>query len=229
MRTVTFVCTVRGRPLPTVFFRGGDSDAFWCLRRKADKVMITGKDEVTAEKVITVDIELLVKSINMIEAGNASASVCIVHERLGISDKMVSTSSLNSATTILMWIQFDLVAGDLAWKIIYKISLFFRDWAFDSLVLFSRSMRLHRFKQIKKGLNRGAAQKTTVTVSDYNNNNNNNNNNNQQQQQQQNEDIFSPRVSRRYELPTRKLELGCVCNHNPELQLSSPATPLKSS
>ncbi|GFO19707.1 hypothetical protein PoB_004621200 [Plakobranchus ocellatus] len=82
MRKVTFVCAVRGRPLPTVTFRGGDSVAFRNLGSEPDNVIITGKDEAVATKVIAVDVDLLFESIIMIEDENAVAPYCRFYDHL---------------------------------------------------------------------------------------------------------------------------------------------------
>ncbi|GFN87631.1 hypothetical protein PoB_001413700 [Plakobranchus ocellatus] len=76
MKKATLISTVKRRPLPTVYFRAGNSDAFRSLGSEPDDVISTGKDEAVATKVITVDNASLVESINMIQAGHTKAPSC---------------------------------------------------------------------------------------------------------------------------------------------------------
>ncbi|GFO13119.1 hypothetical protein PoB_003962400 [Plakobranchus ocellatus] len=78
IKEVTFVCTARGRPLPTVVFFGTLFGAFRDLIH-ADKLISTSNDVVTAETVVTVNTEILVETINTIKAGMELAPYCAAY------------------------------------------------------------------------------------------------------------------------------------------------------
>ncbi|GFO48323.1 hypothetical protein PoB_007482800 [Plakobranchus ocellatus] len=76
MKKVTFICTVRGRPLPTVYITGGDCVIFQSLDSEPLQVTSMGKVEALSYKVIIVDTNSLLESINTINAGRARAPFC---------------------------------------------------------------------------------------------------------------------------------------------------------